>query len=277
VGNRAIPNLANRRLCRALKRMRSRARLTQVEAAALLYISDKKLSRIETNQLPDMHLLKAMMDVYHLTVNEWEPFVELWHRAGEIGWWRGYGANNSEVAALEHDADLVETFQPLVVPALLQTEDYMRLLLTNGRNPHSNEWVDRQATIRLLRQNRLVQDPVLRLHAVVDEACLHRKFPRKVMLAQLKQILGRSKLPNVTIQVVRNSGYYIGMMGSLVVLSYPDPEEAGIAIVENMTGSGQMDDPEKVRDCRLDFEHIAKMALSPEESQAFIEQVIAEL
>jgi transcriptional regulator with XRE-family HTH domain len=277
MGNRAIANLAGRQLSRKLKVLRIRMGLNQIEAADQLEITDKKLSRIENGQMPDVHLFKAMLDLYGLTISEWEPMLDLLRRATEIGWWRAYKLSNSSYVAHEHDACLLRTFQLACIPGLLQTTSYMHEFLMADRTPHSKAWIENVIAVRLRRAERLYSDPVLKLHAVLDENCFRYKFPPVVMRQQLQQVLDRSELVNVTVQVLRDPGPYVGMKGSLAVLSYPDPEELDVAYIEHTADRLLLEDPEEVRECRLDFEHIAKMALSPEESRAYIEQVMARI
>ncbi|MBP2330017.1 hypothetical protein JOF56_010402 [Kibdelosporangium banguiense] len=278
-GQRAIPNLAGRQLARNLKELRIKAKLSQMEAGDKLWMDHGKLSRIETGQIPEVSLLREMLDLYGVIVNDWEPMLNLWKRARQRGWWRDFGIDNRGYVALEHDACLVQNFQLDLIPGLLQTEAYMRMLLTKGtRRGHSKEWLTKQITVRLRRAKRLGGDDPLKLHAVVDERCLRMNFGRKIMVEQLKLVLERAALPNVTVQIVPvDRGPYVGWNGSFVVLDYSDPNERSIAYIPHAAGAAHLDDLEAVQDCRLDFEHIAKMALSPEDSRAFTEEVIAQL
>ncbi|KJK47628.1 hypothetical protein UK23_19845 [Lentzea aerocolonigenes] len=60
-----------------------------------------KISRIENGQLPDIHALRAMLDVYGVIGDEEAPYIELWERAREKGWWKQYHAIIAE-SALRH-------------------------------------------------------------------------------------------------------------------------------------------------------------------------------
>jgi hypothetical protein len=250
-----------------------------MEAGDKLWMDHGKLSRIETGQLPEVALLREMLDLYGVIVNDWNPMINLWLRAKEKGWWREFGISNAGYPALEHDACLVRDFESILIPGLLQAEAYMRLVLQrSNRASHSKQWVDNQAEVRRRRALRLYDtDNPLRLHAIIDEQCLHRNFGRKVMIEQLRLIIERSELPNVTVQVVPDRGPYLGMLGAFTVLDYPDPAETGVAFIPHATGAEHLHEVKEVQSCRLDFEHVAKMALSPEESRAFIEEVIAQL
>jgi hypothetical protein len=220
-----------------------------------------------------------MLDLYGVIVNDWNPMIDLWIRAKQRGWWRDFGISNRGYVALEHDACLSRNFELDFFPGLLQTEAYMRMIFSKGgRTGHSKDWIDNQVTVRLRRVERLLDEEApLALHAVVDERCVRRNFGRKVMRDQLGLVLKRADLPNVTIQVMPDRGPYLGMRGTFTVLDYPDPAEAGVAFIPHAAGAVHLDDPEEVQNCRLGFEHIAKMALSPEESRVFIEEVSAQL
>jgi transcriptional regulator with XRE-family HTH domain len=279
-GQRAVPNLAGRQLSRRLKDLRVRAKMSQHEAGDKLWMDHGKISRIETGQIPEVALLREMLDLYGVVINDWEPMENLWLRAKEKGWWRDFGISNEGFVALEHDACLVLNFQVDLIPGLLQTEAYMRQVFAKAtRTGHSKQWIDDQVAVRLRRAQRLFEDHdnPIELRAVIDEHCLRRKLSRKVMVEQLKQILDRSALPNATVQVVPDRGPHLGMTGSFVVLDYPDPAETGIAYIPHAVGAAHLNGVEEVQACRLNFEHIAKMALSPEDSRAFIQEVIAQL
>jgi transcriptional regulator with XRE-family HTH domain len=278
MGQRSIPNLANRKLARELQRLRVRTGLSQAQAADALYTNDKKISRIETGQIPEYHLLTALLDTYGLTSDRWEPYIDLWYRSKEVGWWREFGEKNDGFASLEHDATRKFTFEPAIIPGLLQTEPYARMSFSRmSRVGRSGKWIDNQVAIRMRRQLRLVTAPRLELHVIMDEACLRQRLEPGLMAQQLRQIIGRSMLPNVTIRVVRTQELYPGMQGPFTVLEYADPQETGISYIEHPGGSILLEDAEEVRNYRLEFEHLGKIALSTGDSRAFIEEVIAGL
>jgi hypothetical protein len=89
----------------------------------------RKLSRIENGQRPEYHAFRAMLDLYGLTVPEWEPYLDLHDRATEKGWWHPCGLEDQGFIRLENDACTVREFQLGYVPGLLQTEGYIRLYL----------------------------------------------------------------------------------------------------------------------------------------------------
>jgi hypothetical protein len=74
---------------------------------------------------------------------------------------------------LESAATLIRTYEGQLVPGLLQTEDYMRVLM-QGAFEESPKDTERRIALRLARQALLTRPGSPRLWAVVDEAALRR-------------------------------------------------------------------------------------------------------
>jgi transcriptional regulator with XRE-family HTH domain len=70
MGRRKPSTYHIRQLSRALAVRRLATGLTQVEVAQKIGICDKKLSRIETGQLPELIVLRAQLDLYGLLFEE---------------------------------------------------------------------------------------------------------------------------------------------------------------------------------------------------------------
>lgn len=271
------PSFRARQLGRALRALREGARLTQAEAGRLLRYEGQKISRIEKGQVPDVHALEAMLDRYGLTVNEWQPYLAMWDRANERGWWRAFGLDDMGYVSVEHDAAMVRSFQDHFVPGLLQTEAYIRAVFAMSSVQRSKSWIDKQIAIRLRRRDRLVGDRPLRFHVVIDEGVLHRRFRPSLMREQLKYLCEHAAMETVTLQIVPHSvGPYPGMRGAFVVLSFPDKDESDIGYIEHVQGAAYLEKAEQVRECRLVFDHLSKLALSPQDSVALIERKAAE-
>jgi transcriptional regulator with XRE-family HTH domain len=278
VGRPQKPNLRMRQLARALRRLRLRAGLTQEVAATRLHFSDKKMSRIENGQVPSYHELQAMLDLYGLTVSEWRPFMEMRERAKHRGWWLAHGLDDYGYVGLEHDACEVREVQIGYVPGLLQTADYLKVIFIESPLPTSPNEIDRGIAIRQRRQQRLIADQSLALHAIIDETVLNRAMSPNIMGSQLQRIVMMSDMPNVTIRVLpKAAGQHHGLNGSFIVLRFPEPEDADVGYVEHVAGSVQLEKEAEVRTCNLVFDHLSRLALSPEDSVDLIRRVADEL
>ncbi|HUQ61933.1 DUF5753 domain-containing protein, partial [Lentzea sp.] len=232
----------------------------------------QKLSRIENGQLPEYHGLRAMLDLYGVLVSEEAPFIEMWERAGEKGWWHPYGLDDQGYISLEHDAIKVCEFQLGYVPGLLQTEHYMRESFASARAQHSRRWIQNQVAVRMQRQQRLVGDEPLEYHAIIDEAAL-----RQADRDQLMHVEHMSRLPNVTVQILsRSAGMHDGQNGSFILLDFAYPGEMTVLYVEHAAGAAHIEEVERVKASRLVYKHLSKLALTPDESAEWIGRLAAE-
>ncbi|GLY55036.1 helix-turn-helix transcriptional regulator [Lentzea sp. NBRC 102530] len=260
------PTFRQVRLGEALKRLRERAGLSQREAAYRLRYNYQKLSRIENGQLPEFHGLRAMLDLYGVLVSEEAPYIDMWERAGEKGWWHPYGPDKNGYISLEHDAVRVSEFSLGYIPGLLQAESYMRAVFLGWQVQRSRKWIENQIEIRMRRQQRLVDDDPLSYHAVIAEAAL-----RHADQAQLLHIGELGRLPNVKAQVLPESaGLNDGHNGSFVLLDFAYPGEMSVLYVEHPAGATHIEDAERVKASRVTFKHLSKLALTPEESAEWI-------
>jgi transcriptional regulator with XRE-family HTH domain len=267
-------------LARALRRLREQRGIGQHAAALALRCSDSTISRIETaEQLPPYLTLRALLDLYGVTVDQWQPYIDLWERAKEKGWWHAYGLDDRGYVSMEADAVRVREFQLGYVPGLLQTEAYARAALAASPIRRSRTWLDNQVTVRLRRQERLTaEEEPLELHVIVDETALREPTddPRLVH-DQLQNVVQRAALPNVTVQVVRRGGLHPGLIGSFIVLAFPGNEMPEIGYVEHMAGSLHLEEDADVRACNLAFDRLRSSALSPDDSLALLERMADEL
>ncbi|MDT7786416.1 MAG: hypothetical protein QOF58_4835 [Pseudonocardiales bacterium] len=268
----AEPTFRQRRLGEALKLLRERAGLGQREAAERIDYNVPKISRIENGQIPDIHALRAMLDMYGVIGDEEAPYIEMWHRAKEKGWWKQYRLEDQGYIVLEHDASAVREFQPSYIPGMIQTKGYMRTLFAGSRAQRSKKWIEDQIAIRVRRQQRLVGENPLTYHAIITEAAL--RYADREQLLHINKI---GLLPNVTIQVVLDTaGLHDGHNGGFNLLDFPYAGDPQVLYIEHTGGSLHIDYPTRVKATTLTFKHLSKLALTPEASAAWIERQAAE-
>ncbi|MEU4740003.1 helix-turn-helix transcriptional regulator [Actinosynnema sp. NPDC023658] len=270
--NRNEPTHHMRRLGEVLRELRRRAGLSQQEAADRLNYDHRKISRIEKGQKPDYHGMRAMLDTYGVPFSQWEPYMEMYSRALEKGWWTKYDVEDQGYISLEHDASKVCDYQVTYVPGLLQTPDYIRAVLAGARVQRSKRWIANQVEVRLLRQERLLGGEPLELRAIMLESAL-----AQASRAQLVHLEERRRLPNVTVQVLpHRAGFNEGQFGAFTVLDFPAKADRSVLYVEHAAGSLHVEDPSKVKVARLNFTHLSKLAMSPAESAEWLGRLSAE-
>src|ERR1700733_10424239 len=94
----------------------------------------------------------------------------------EIGDSLGYQAYPSwfqEWTLIEREAKRLRGFEPTLVPGLLETADYARVIF-GTRSGVTSEEIDEQATARLKRQEILDRDQPPELWVIIDESVLSR-------------------------------------------------------------------------------------------------------
>jgi len=168
------PNARMRLLGRRLRRLREQTGMNQEQTGKPMRFTKSKMSRIEQGYLPKYHEFLALLDLYGVIVPDYAEWVLLFDRAQEKGWWHAYGLNNKGYISLEADADELREFQLGYVPGLFQTEATMRATFAGARNPLTTERLEIQVAVRLRRQLRLVDEPMLQVHEVIDETVLRR-------------------------------------------------------------------------------------------------------
>ncbi len=261
--------MPRRKLGRRLRDLRNRARMTIRVAARRLEWSEAKIWRIETGQTSLRSLdVEAMCKVYGAADAELEPLAALARETKARGWWSAYGDVIGEgfdvYIGLEEAATGLSTFENEFVPGLLQTEEYMRAMLTAARPELTRVELDRRVEVRLIRQQLLTRtsDPV-RLSAIVGESLLWRCIGDSLVTAgQLAHLRHMCDRPNIDIRLVPNdSGYHEGMAsGRFVLLEFgtsdADAVEPPAVYVENFTGSAYFDKDPEVDRYRAAFANI---------------------
>lgn len=250
--------------------------MTLDEAAKALYRTKSTLHRLEKGEtLLDVHLAKSMMDLYDQYDAE---LVDQALRAREPGWWTTFGIENQGYIDVETEAAHVRELALLVIPGLLQTTGYMRALFEAHRLPRTRRWLENDIKVRQIRQRRLADpDNLLHLHAIIDEAALRKVVGGpEVMREQRRHLREMADLPNVTIRVLANErGAHASVVGGFTLLGFEDGESP-VLFIEHMAGAVHIEEEQGLREARLVFEHLTSQALSPEESIALMERVLAE-
>jgi hypothetical protein len=90
------------------------------------------------------------------------------------------------------------------------------------------------------------------------------------MRAQLQQIIDIAALPNVTIQVIPYStGAHPALESTFYILDF-DEAVPSVVYAEGLVGSIYLERDNDISRYRNVFEHLRRMALTPEESVKFI-------
>ncbi|MFD4598362.1 helix-turn-helix domain-containing protein [Streptomyces sp. NPDC058464] len=235
------PALQRRKLRDQLRRLRESAGFTQREVANEMEWSLSKLIRIESGRngisITD---LKALIAHYQVTDRALVDRLTAMARAArERPWWDRYRDSAPPTFLLllgyEGSASIIRTFEPILVPGLLQTEEYAHEVLRLTSPP---EKVDERSELRLERQERLLRSDGPQMHFILDENAISRVVGGPdVMRRQVKRLKELTDHPQITLRVLPfTQGLYRYFRNSYVLFEFEDPEEDIVLYAERPNG-----------------------------------------
>ncbi|GAA5613902.1 XRE family transcriptional regulator [Streptomyces platensis] len=162
------------------------------------------------------------------------------------------------------------------INGLLQTEEYSRALYDMRRPSYSQDEIERHVAARMARQKIFERQPLTTLTFVQEEVTLRRPLGgRMVMRRQLERVLEMGQLRHVEIQVMPTEREdHAGMSGELQLLKLGDGSAVGHW--EGQLTNRVISNPKELRILELRYGIIRSQALTPRESLAFVEKVLAE-
>ncbi|TDC32929.1 helix-turn-helix domain-containing protein [Kribbella albertanoniae] len=278
------PTVRLRRLAAELTAFRAAAKLTREQVEEQTGVNQGTLWRLEKGHAkPHNGTLETLFDLYDVPAGRRAELIELARGAKSPGWLRQYREYSHELSqgyatyiSFESEAKAVHNFETLLVPGLLQTEEYARATMVDGL-PIEEEAVRRRVQVRMERQAILSRDAEpLQFWAVVDEGALHRVVgSREIMRAQLGKLLELSERTNVTLQVIPfEKGAHAGMNGSFARLIFgtgvPD-----LIYEERWGGDLFLELESEIDRYSYVFDQLRATALSPRDTSTLIAGLIA--
>jgi hypothetical protein len=266
-----------------LRRLREAADITRADAGYAIRGSDSKISRMELGRVGFKERDVAdLLTMYGVTAEDQRAFyLDMVNKSNERGWWHRYNDLMpdwfSNFVGLEESASLIQNYELLFVPGLLQTEEYIRAVVSHGQ-PHLDDLGERRVQLRLQRQKVLQRQGAPRLWAVVDESVLHRPIGGPAVLRrQLDYLLDVTKQPNITLQVVpfAMSGY--AAEGPFSMLRFAEPSLPDVVYIEHLSGALYLDRPHEIETYGRVIDRLAVDAETPDRSRQLISKLRAEV
>jgi len=172
----------------------------------------------------------------------------------------------------EQAATSLRTWQPLLIPGLLQTVSYARAILAAGPDLDADT-LEQQVVARIERQAILDRPRPPVLWVVLDETVLHRWVgSATIMREQLLHLAGLIARPRITVQVVpARSGAHAGLLGALVIAGFEGAPD--IVYLETSADGQVIEKSSVVAQVTLRFETVRAEALPKDESKDLIVKV----
>lgn len=267
-----------------LRDARNKAKYLMQDAATHIQTDQTTLGRFErgTHKIRRAYV-RELVDLYGISDRrERDYLLRLAEDAWRKDWWDGDDSDLEmgfiDFAWLEQRAIGIRAFEPLLIFGLLQTPEYADALRRIGDDVTTSVSADRTAEVRTARQQILDGENPTELTVVLEEPALHRIIgDRSVHQAQLEYLIDRAAQPNITIRVLsRDAAWDPGFHGPFIYFDMPDPYPE-VAYIENLSGRTFLEAEEKIQRFRRTYDELERLALSPRESIAFIQNVLKDL
>lgn len=276
---RFSPTIRRRQLGRRLQRLRQETpdRPTAEQVGKQVKMSQSKISKIEAGHLPLSPTdLDTLLAFYDAPPNVREELHELRRKANEPSWWQSFPgvAAPGDFIDFEGAATRIRSWDPLLVPGLLQIEDVTREVVRAGLPSLSLQQVERVVAVRTKRSHVLLGDDRPEVQLIIGEAALRTviKSPA-TMAAQLAHVLDVADRHGLMIQVMPfAAGAHAGMESGFVLLDFPDPDPA-MGYTEYGDGALFVGKAHDVAAMNTRYAHLTATAMRPDASREYVRRV----
>jgi len=203
-----------------VRRWRTAAGLSQEQLGQRVGYSGAQVGKVETGERAPsqdfaQHCDQALPGAGGL-------FLRIYHLARR--WDGGYPSWFVEWVQAEGRAITLHTWEPLLIPGLVQTPEYARALFQAWRSARTDAELDQLVSARIERQLIFERPNPPSLWAVIDEGVLTRCVGSpQTMRDQLAHLLDVSDRLRITVQVVpAGAGAHAGLLGAFAIAGFGD-------------------------------------------------------
>ncbi|MEU9801425.1 helix-turn-helix transcriptional regulator [Streptomyces sp. NPDC051000] len=278
------PTVRRRRLGAELRLLRLASGLTSTQVAEQLLISQPKISHLENGRRTiKPRDVRDLCGLYGVTDPQLiDSLMRMATEADRQGWWTACGeVPYSVYIGLETEAASIRSYEPLVIPGLLQTPAYARAVMEETIPLATAEQIATRLEVRLRRQHR-THHPArpFRLWVVLDESALRRVVGGpEIMREQLEYLNRLSTEPHITLQVLPHDvGAHPGVSGQFSILHFEaDVTGAATVYLERFTSDLYLEKRSDVRHYSVMYDHLQAQALNPDSTRRFITHASEEI
>ncbi|MEO3812097.1 helix-turn-helix transcriptional regulator [Sphaerisporangium sp. B11E5] len=251
-----------------LRKFRLSQGFTQRRLCEAVHLSISQLSMIENGHRgPTPDLARRMDEALGLGSTLTGLLDRLNRAAAQLPrWFRPW-------LEFEREAEALRMWEPLMVPGLLQTEDYARAILSRGPAVTPQQ-VEEHVAARMERQNILKRPMPPLLWVILDEGVLHRPIAdMEIMKAQSAHLLEMGENPHISLQVLPHKARsVVGLMGGFVVADMPKGTPPAAYIESQSTEDRVSVRSDEVKHLALRYDLIRVDALARHESSDMIRE-----
>ncbi|MEU7280200.1 helix-turn-helix transcriptional regulator [Streptomyces sp. NPDC045431] len=237
---------------------------TQESLAPLLGYSAHYLASVEQGRrFPTRQFVDKAEEVLEAFGALRKAYRHLTRKPGLAVWFRKW-------ALLEASALSLDTYEPRVVPGLLQTEAYARVLFRGQLPPLSDEQIEAQLAARQERQALLRDRPNTAYSFIIEEHLFrHEVGGVEVTRGLLDHVLEVTELRNVDLQVLPLArGHHAGLDGPMQMAETPDHQ--WLAYLEGQEHGQFIADSKTISVLQMRYGKLRSQALTPEDSRGLL-------
>jgi hypothetical protein len=252
---------------------REAAGLTLADLGAIVPCDASTVSRIESGLLNPPERFASACDEAFPQMGGW--FTRFY--ASSPRWDGRYPRWFVDWVDAERRATVLRTWEPLLVPGLLQTPEYARALFKAWQTTGDEDEVENLVTARMDRQHIFDRPKPPSFWAVIDEVVLRRRVGgAKVMQDQLLYLAEMTERPAINIHVIpAEVGAHVGLLGAFAIAGF-DSDAPGVVYFETPDEGQTTKDSATVAKIILTFDTLRSEALPRGASRDLIMRVAKE-
>ena len=264
-----------------LRRLRQARGLTTATAGHAIRASHTKISRMERGRGAFTEREVAdLLTLYGITdQGQRGRFLTLVQQANAAEWAHHYRdllpSWGQAYLGLEQASSVIRTYQPQLVPDLLQTEDVTRDVVRSSHPNASALDIERRVALQMTRQETLTRPGGPSLWAVLDQAALWQPVDSSARRAQIQHLITMAQSPHVTVQMLPSyPGEHVAVGGPLTILRFAEPEIPDIAHLQHQATALYLDRDEDVQPYRTLMDRLCILAVSPAQTIKYLSAIL---
>lgn len=274
-----VSTARRRELGAALRRLREQRGLNGLDMALRLGWTPTMVSRIETGKraVTSMEVIKYT-SACGVHDHQQDALIQLADEPDDYRLKQHLGRLPDELTELvfhESTATTIESFEPIYIPGITQTEGYARAVFEAAELFDPIDF-DSLIEVRLARRKVLTRSNPAQCELYVHENALRAPVGGpQVMYEQMLHLLFASSRPQCSIRVVPvSAGAHSLVLGSFTIFGYSEGEP--VIYVEHQTTSQFLESREELRSYRATLKRLANVALDDAQSREFISRLASD-
>lgn len=261
------PSVGRWQLAGELRRLRGNRSANEVARALRMTVPTVhrwEMPGVE-GMVPSPGTLSRLLEYYGVSEAETERIMAIRSQAKGRGWWQAYDLDQyySTLIGLESEATDIFWHESILIPGLLQTEEYIRAIVWGADTNITEAVVEEQVHVRKQRQETWLKPDGASLWAIIGEASLRQLVGGShVLRSQLAHLLEMSEHPRLRLQVLPfSAGAHAGMTAAAFQIL--ELAEVGLraVYVESRDSRLYLDDNDEIQKYSDTFDQLKMSAL----------------